>query len=190
MLVRFFKQSWLVLASALVFGLLVAAVNGQLEEKIAANARLKLERAMQALLGTDRFEDISVGDEQGIAVTYHLGRDENGAPIGYAIQAQGGGFADKITLLVALDAGLQNYRGIAVLKTNETPGFGDKIKNEPFKGQFSNCPAAKKLVVVKTGDPSIPDNEIVAITGATISSDAVVKIVNNAKLQLQTFMAK
>jgi electron transport complex protein RnfG len=100
----------------------------------------------------------------------------------------GGGFADKIVLLVTLDPGLEKLLGIAVLKSNETPGFGDKIKNPPFKDQFGGCPVQEKLMVVKTGDRSKVDREIVSITGATISSEAVTKIVNDAVREMKTII--
>ena len=74
---------------------------------------------------------------------------------------------------------MENLLGFSVLKTNETPGFGDKIKNAEFSDQFRGCPAVK-LTVEKTGDRSVADDKIVAITGATISSEAVVTIINSA----------
>jgi len=47
---------------------------------------------------------------------------------------------------------------------------------------------AQKLDVSKTGDNKIIDSQIVAITGATVSSEAVVKIVNNAASQIKEQM--
>lgn len=173
------KKSWLVMTSALVFGLLVAVVHGALEQKIADNARLKLEREMKYLFGQDSSSK-PVNDQTGQQVLYYLIKDQTGETAGYAFEAVGGGFADKIKLLVATDEQIENLVGIAILKTNETPGFGDKIKNDPFRGQFNNCPLQEKILVVTTGDAGKLDREIVAITGATISSEAVTKIVNDA----------
>ena len=184
---NFIKQSWLVIVAALVFGLLVATIHGQLEGKIAENAREKLEREMKFLLGQDStFE--AVPDEAGENVLYYAGKDMDGQLVGYAFAATGGGFADKITLLVAVDGKMEKLLGIAVLKTNETPGFGDKMKEPYFKGQFSGCPspaAGNKLTVAKTGEMSKVDREIIAITGATVTSEAVVKIVNDAVLEMR-----
>jgi len=164
--------------AALVFGLLVAFVNGQLKGRIAENAKRKLGNEMQMLLSEAKnFEEVK--DSTG-EMLYSVGKDVNGQVAGYAIRATGGGFADKIGLLVTLDSKGKNLLGIAVLQSNETPGFGDKIKGEMFKGQFVGCPAGQKLVVIKTGDRGVVDEQIVAITGATISSEAVVKIVNEA----------
>jgi Na+-translocating ferredoxin:NAD+ oxidoreductase RnfG subunit len=61
--------------------------------------------------------------------------------------------------------------------SNETPGFGDKIKKDYLGDQFKGAPAGE-LVLVKTGDDKKIDSEIVAISGATVSSEAVVKTFN------------
>ena len=161
-----------------MFGLLVAGVHGALAERIAANAAAKLQREMQSLLvEAETFEAVEMAD----GVTgYWVGKGAGGEVVGYAIEVQGTGFADKIVLLVAVDGESEEVLGIAVLKSNETPGFGDKIKDTLFKNQFEGAPAGEKLVVVKSGDRSVPDEIIVAITGATISSEAVVKIVSEA----------
>ena len=65
-----------------------------------------------------------------------------------------------------------------MLSSNETPGFGDQIKLDYYRDQFKDAPATK-LELVKTGNAERIDSEIVAITGATISSQAVVDILNN-----------
>jgi Na+-translocating ferredoxin:NAD+ oxidoreductase subunit G len=184
-LARFCKESWLVLVSSLVFGLLVSWVYGQLQGPIEQNAKNKLNREMGLLLGEgSTFEPVTDNDGQ---VLYYKGI-KDGQVKGYAFKAVGGGFADKIELLLAVDAECKTLLGMAVLKTNETPGFGDKMKDDLFKGQFNGCPAPdkqNKLAVLKTGDRSKVDREIVAITGATITSEAVTKIVNDAVIAMR-----
>ena len=185
LLINFLKQSWLVMLAALVFGLLVSGLYGQLEPKIKEQARLKLEREMKALM-TEAIEFEAVPDAE--SPQYFIGKDAEGAIVGYAIQMEGGGFADKIRLLVAIDRPLEKLLGIGILKTNETPGFGDKIKGDEFKDQYKGSPALK-LKVLKEGDRSNSDDQnIIAITGATISSDAVTKIVNNAVVELKKLL--
>ena len=188
MLSKFIKQSWLVIVAALVFGLMVAVVDGMLRGKIEQNAKDKLEREMKVLLGPDSvFEEETGKDEQGDDVVYYVAKGPAEGVVGYAFEAKGSGFADKITFLVAVDAKMEKLSGIAVLKTNETPGFGDKMKDDSFKGQFVGCPCPKKsgkLVVKKTGDAAKVDSEIVSITGATVTSEAVAKIVNDGVIRM------
>ena len=72
--------------------------------------------------------------------------------------------------------------GFGVLFSNETPGFGDKINLTPEAGgfyqpQFIGAPVGP-LTLSKMGDPKILDAEIVAISGATVTSQAVVDTLN------------
>ena len=62
-------------------------------------------------------------------------------------------------------------------KYAETPGLGSKASEPNFKGQFSEK-EAKELSVVKGSATS--DNQIAAISGATITSEAVTTGVNAA----------
>jgi len=69
--------------------------------------------------------------------------------------------------------------GMYVLESRETPGLGDKIfKDEAFVANFRALAVDPEIVLVKGGRTA--DNEVDAITGATISSRAVVKILNTA----------
>ena len=68
-----------------------------------------------------------------------------------------------------------------ILDSRETPGLGDKIyKDAVFVANFSNLVADPEIVTVKKGTRSAP-NEVDAITGATISSKAVVRIINEGQ---------
>jgi electron transport complex protein RnfG len=70
-----------------------------------------------------------------------------------------------------------------VLESRETPGLGDKIyKDAVFVAGFSALSVEPEIFAVKKGTKSLP-NEIDAITGATISSKAVVRIINEAHAQ-------
>ena len=66
-----------------------------------------------------------------------------------------------------------------VLESRETPGLGDKIrKDHSFLDSFHDLAISPKVVAVKTGRKH--DNEVAASSGATISSVAVVRIINEA----------
>lgn len=112
-----------------------------------------------------------------------------GKCVGWVFNTSGPGFADKIELVVAVDENFQNFAGYAVLASNETPGFGDKIKLPYYRNQFAAAPA-DQLKLIKTGNAEKIDSEIVAISGATVSSEAVVKIINNSIAQIKGQMLK
>ena len=182
MIKRFLQQTWLVILSALVFGLLVAGVNSALTPKIEENKRIKKENALKSLLPeATEFKNVKA---EGFEYTIAL--DATGQTVGYALEAAGSGFADKIRLLVATGPDAQTVKGFAVLASSETPGFGDKITSDFFQKQFQNAPA-NQLEVIKAGQPT--KNQIVAITGATISSEAATTIVNSATKNLQAALA-
>ncbi len=65
-----------------------------------------------------------------------------------------------------------------VLESKETPGLGDKIeKDSAFVLQFDG--AVTPLLGVKPRDATGDLHEIDMITGATISSRVVIRIINN-----------
>ena len=108
-------------------------------------------------------------------------------PAGIAFEAVGNGFQGKISMMVGVDSAFGRITGLIVLEQVETPGLGTKIVIDPtnkenpgwFSEQFKNLPAGKVIEVVKNQKPS-KENQIQAITGATISSKSVVAIINSA----------
>ena len=191
----FFEQSWLLMVSSVLFGLLLALTNAAWAPRIARHQTNKFDDlAKQMLDGTKNFKI----EFEGMAVELQPGKiiktdvkkalDASGQCAGWAFEAEGAGFADKIKLVITFDANFEKIMGYGVLASNETPGFGDQIKDDFFRKQFIGAPA-EKLTLAKSGDREKNDTEIIAITGATVSSEAVVRIVNGytgqVKKQLQ-----
>lgn len=108
------------------------------------------------------------------------GYDKDGKFVGYAMQGKAPGFQDTVHILFGYLKSNGNVTGMQVLESRETPGLGDKIfKDMDFVNEFVNLPLAREIVAVKKGTKT-QDNQIDAITGATISSKIVVKIINVA----------
>ena len=109
------------------------------------------------------------------------GYDEQGDFVGYAMPGAGPGFQDTIALLYGYLPGEKKVVGMEILESRETPGLGDKIyKDAAFVANFSALIPDPDIVTVKKGTRSAP-NEVDAITGATISSKAVVRIINEGQ---------
>jgi electron transport complex protein RnfG len=124
-----------------------------------------------------RFEspDESLPKEEAV----YAGYDEAGTLVGFAVPAEGAGFQDTIKLLYGYSVARRRVVGMEVLESRETPGLGDKIiKDEEFVGNFRDLAVAPEIVAVKSGRTK--DNEVDAISGATISSNAVVRIINES----------
>ena len=110
--------------------------------------------------------------------------DENKLLTGYALPYEGNGFQGKIRLMVGLNTELNKISGLQVLEQVETPGLGTKITEEPFLKQFIDLVSSPVVNWVKGVPPTKP-NEIQTITGATISSKAIVIILNDGIVQLR-----
>ena len=191
----FIQQSWLLIISSFFFGLLIAIANAAWEPRIQQNKIDKLNRLMGGLLSNasqfrmeTTLEIVSLKQRKIKTNIYKAVSDTNTC-VGWAFICDGPGFADKIELVVAVDEKFQNFSGYAVLASNETPGFGDQIKLPYYRNQFKSAPA-DEFQLAKTGDAEKIDSEIVAITGATVSSEAVVKIINNFLPQIKDQMLK
>jgi electron transport complex protein RnfG len=106
------------------------------------------------------------------------GYDANGMLVGYAIPSAGPGFQDTIRLLYGYLPQERKVVGMEILQSRETPGLGDKIyKDADFVASFNDLSADPQIITVKKGKGSAA-NEVDAITGATLSSKAVVQIIN------------
>jgi len=109
------------------------------------------------------------------------GRADDGSLVGYAIPADGAGFMDTIKLIYGFDPRRRAIVGMQVLDSRETPGLGDKIIfDEEFHQNFVELKVEPAIVGVKVAEQPRPSNEVDTITGATISSEAVISILNNS----------
>jgi len=98
-----------------------------------------------------------------------------GSVVGYAFMTEATGYGGSIEILVALEnTSLEDgdivLRGISVISHTETPGLGAKIEEVSFSGQFKGANLNDVLLTEDGG-------KIDAISGATISSSAVVDAV-------------
>jgi Na+-translocating ferredoxin:NAD+ oxidoreductase subunit G len=117
----------------------------------------------------------------------YLGRDAAGKRIGFAISATENGFQDPVTVMFGYDAAAHRLIAMKVISNKETPGLGDKIeKDSVFVNDFVG--AGVPLNGTKKGTAATRPNDIVMITGATISSRAVIRIINNAITRWQPLM--
>lgn len=129
-----------------------------------------------------------VDDSANPSIIY-AGYDANQHLVGLAILAQGRGYQDNIRIMYGYAPDRQVIIGMTVLESRETPGLGDKIETDQ---RFSNN--FVQLDVTLTADLTTLKNSIIAvkagqknnawqidgITGATISSQAIAKILKQS----------
>lgn len=166
-------------------GLAIAGAFELTKPLIEANEAAALERAIVKVVpGATRTQALVVragalatqaGAAAGTPVIYGA-YDDAGRFVGYAIGSSGAGFQDTIALLYGFDPKRRIVTGLEILASLETPGLGDKIMKDPdFAANFLDLAVDPAIELVKTGRTA--PNQVDAITGATISSKAVVKIV-------------
>jgi len=177
---KFIDESWLVLVLGAVFAVLLAGAQTSFSTRIRTNQQRALNEAIgEVVPGTQRSEVVPI---EGYPRDVFKCQDADGRLTGWAIDAVGLGFADKIRLVIGLSPDAETITGIKVIDNVETPGLGNKIAGEgedAWANQFRGLKATGRVVRVK--QKARPENnEIQAITGATISSDAVTRTVNEA----------
>ena len=105
-------------------------------------------------------------------------QDESGNVIGYMITATSAeGYGGDVQISVGIDAD-GKLTGLGFLTLSETPGLGMRAQEPEFKDQFPGKSTAETFEVTKTG--ATADNQVQAISGATITSSAVTGALNAA----------
>jgi electron transport complex protein RnfG len=180
----------LVLTSvALLSGALLTGVNLVTRERIELNRQKEIKEAINEVVpGTLSSQVIHDKD----ALTIYRGKNKNGEITGYAIYSSGTGFQDKITIMLGTDPSLSKTNGLVILEQTETPGLGAKITDEKLFLRFwENKDISQQLslneTAVKSPDKLSP-SEVNTITGATISSEAVLNIANNSIKQARVLL--
>ena len=173
--------------AGLVSGIAIIAIYESTLPTITANKARELREAVfKVLPGVSKMQALVYREGEIVVVdapdkdepVVYGGYDEQGEFVGYAMPGAGPGFQDTIALLYGYIPDEKIVVGMEVLESRETPGLGDKIyKDMDFVNEFSSLSVEPEIVTVKKGTGSAP-NEVDAITGATISAKAVVRIIN------------
>lgn len=173
--------------AGLISGIAIIGIYEATLPTITANKAQELREAVfKVLPGVSQIQPLVFRDGTLVAAAkpaadesaVYGGYDDSGNFVGYAIPGAGPGFQDTIGLLYGFDAVRRQVLGMEVLESRETPGLGDKIyKDLDFVGNFKALSIDPTIVTVKKGVKTRA-NEVNAITGATISSKAVVRIIN------------
>ena len=113
-------------------------------------------------------------------------KDAFGAETGYIVKGSAAGYGGSVIVVVGVDADLK-VTGISFPETlPETAGLGQKATEPAFYEQFAG--KGTKLSVKKGGGAG--EDEIDAISGATITSTAVTNTVNAATEFVQDYILK
>ncbi len=165
--------STVLLVISVVVALLLAFTNSVTNDKIAENSRAEQNAAKKEVMKeADEFIDLNYS-KGNVGAVYQA--KSGGKECGWCVSVAPNGYGGEFDLMVGISPDFK-VTGIKVVSNSETAGLGAKCTEESFSGQFAEKTTPVK--VIKNGEPS--DNEIVAITGATITSQAVADGVNEA----------
>lgn len=119
----------------------------------------------------------------GVNVVY-----KNDQTVGAIYLVEPSGYGGKIQVMAGFDIASKKITAIKVLSQTETPGFGAKSQEPSFTDRFKGKTAEKPLEIVK--NEPVADNQVLAITSATITSKAVASGINAARQHFADNFAK
>lgn len=162
----------LFLITAISAGLL-AVVNAKTAPVIKQNEILKEQAAMQLVLPTaDGFEEknlINDKTDKTISAIYKASNDT-----GYVVMTAPLGYGGEISMAVGVTSD-GKVSGVNVISNSETAGLGAKCTDKSWIDQFIG-----KTDGVTVAKGNAKDNQINAISSATITSKAVTSGINAA----------
>ncbi len=174
----------LILSLICFIATLVLAVTYQITSpKIEEQKRIEEKEALQVVMP----QAASFGEEKSVdGIDYFEAFDQDKKLLGYCVKTVGTGYSGFIRMMVGLDR-QGTIEGLEVLEQQETPGLGARIeevrpgeKDAWFLRQFNGK---------KSADIELR-KDISAITGATISSKAVVSAVKKTAAEFLSKVGK
>jgi len=139
---------------------LLAGMNSLTKAKIIAQAQAEEDSALREVMPEgEHFEPVRKGED----IIYYKVNNKDNKFIGVVFKASGKGYSSIVDTLVGMSQD-GTIAAIKILNQNETPGLGARIAEPSFTGRFAN-----KNIQDLSG--------VQAITGATISSKAVLNSV-------------
>ena len=192
---KIIKNTLILTAITVVSGLLLGVVYNVTKEPIAqAQENTKQEAHRAVLADASSFETLDFNAESTLSLLTENGytsdtitevaegKDNSGETIGYVISVQSSEAYDgtlDLSVGIATDG---TVKGVEMLSISETAGLGMKADEAEFKDQYKDK-NVENFTVTKTGEDG--DNMIDAISGATITSNAVTNAVNSALVYYQ-----
>ncbi len=186
---------------AALCGLIIVSAYQGTYDAVQENKRIAVERAVFKVIpvatsiveylapGSGAPQKVGTGGTAPAgSIKFYAGYDKDGHLAGIAAEGAAKGYADTVRILFAWDPAQATITGFGVVSSRETPGIGDKIvvdkdflANFPLAAPLSDdrMVLAHEIRTVKHGTKTQPW-EIDAIAGATITSRAVGKAINEA----------
>ena len=165
------KPVGVLLAICIIIPLALSVTNKVTAKKIAELEKENSKKNMQSLVSADDFEKCSDG-----GIEYYTAI-KGGETAAYIFTESAKGYGDDVSVMTAVKPD-GTVAGVAILDvSNETPGLGQNAAKESFYSQYAGL---KRGVSLLKNGAKAENNEVDAVTGATITSTAVTRAVNAA----------
>lgn len=165
------KPVGVLLAICIIIPLALSVTNKVTAKKIAELEAANSKKNIQSLIDADNFEECENGE-----ITYYAAIN-GGKTAAYIFTESSKGYGGDVSVMTAIKPD-GTVAGVAILDVSgETPGLGQNAAKESF---FSQYIGLKKGVSVLKNGAKAENNEVDAVTGATITSTAVTRAVNKA----------
>ncbi len=191
------KHILLILSLVIVVGIstgMLSIVYYKTEHRVSLNSNIKLQQSILDVFGIN-YDKNNIGEvfKNNIIIRKKDDMTLYESEKGTAIEITGPGFWGTIDAIIALEPDFQTIIGFKVLKHSETPGLGGRITEDTFQDQFRGKRVLPEIRIVKrikdqkentesitrATPMSKANNQVDAITGATQSSKAIERIIND-----------
>ncbi|MBE6788020.1 MAG: RnfABCDGE type electron transport complex subunit G [Ruminococcaceae bacterium] len=177
-----FKPILVLFAICIVIPLALSLTNELTAERIIKLQGKNEKATMSKLIKADEFEEYTFTGKKENFDLYIA--TEDGDVKGYIFKTSAKGYGGEVSVMTAIDTN-GKVKEVSILDaSNETPGLGQNVTKENFYSQFMK--KIKDITVVKNSAID-ENNEVNAVTGATISSKAVTSAVNKALANFEEY---
>ena len=173
----------LLIVSSVCAGIL-GIINVKTRPLIAKNKELNLKRAVLSALHVpyqnkelEETFQAEVKLRVSNQIPFYFKYSQEGKLEAVAFKMEGSGLWAPISMLIALRPDLETIHGMAILEQAETPGLGARIVEAEFLAGFVGKRIEPEIILVSRKKAE-RENEVDAITGATQTSRAVEKFMN------------
>lgn len=189
---NFFKTNYEIINPTAVLGIICIVVTLALSsanlltaDKIEKLAEQTEKESMSKVLAGEYTEVTENFD--GTEVTYYKA-EKDGETVGYIFTVDTKGYGGTVSVMTGINVD-GTVANVEILSADdETPGLGQNVTKEKFYSQFSGL--KNGISVKRSGTANRDNNEIDAVTGATISSKAVTTAVNTALQYAEQIIVK
>ena len=162
-----------------VSSFLLVGVNALTAKQVALNEEIKVKSSVLDVLGIPYQKEniLPIFDANIKALEKGRQKFYRGPDNAVAFEFQGSGLWGPIHGMAGINSDLKTIRILKILHQEETPGLGARIAEKEYLGQFKDKEFVPRLIFTPQGSAQA-NNEVDAITGATGTSKALEKLLN------------